>query len=207
MARSTERVGGANLASRTEPKRVLLILVVVALCVTALVAIVALVVGELDDTGARVLATTAAMFVYSLTGLVGATLTSKRSGSVLGGATLLASAIGLLLMVILIWASSGGGDTDTLARAAFGLLVIALSCAQASLLQERRRERDGAAVAMVTTATQVTVAIVAAMIVLPLVNDDGPGDAYWRFLGIVAVLDLLGVLLLPILRRVERGSR
>jgi hypothetical protein len=154
-----------------------------------------------------VLATTAAMFVYSLTGLAGATLTSKRSDSVLGGATLVASAIGLLLMVILIWASSGGGDTDTLARTAFGLLVIALSCAQASLLQERRRDSDGASVATVTTATQVTVAIVAAMIVLPLVNDDSPGDAYWRFLGIVAVLDLLGVLLLPILRRVERGSR
>jgi Mn2+/Fe2+ NRAMP family transporter len=56
--------------------------------------------------------------------------------------------------------------------------------------------------------TLVAIAIVALMIILPIVTDgDIPGesgDTYWRWFGAVAIVDALGTIVLPVIGRVLR---
>src|SRR5690242_17240844 len=72
-------------------------IVVGALCSTATAAIVVLITGSFDETGARVLAMALTMAGFSLTGLAGATLNGRRPGSWLGAGTIGCSVAGMVL--------------------------------------------------------------------------------------------------------------
>jgi hypothetical protein len=59
-------------------------------------------------------------------------------------------------------------------------------------------------VRFVSVATHALVAVAALMILVLVFSDEGPdGDTYDRALGVVAVLDVLGLLLAPIVRTLD----
>jgi hypothetical protein len=194
-AGSVERAGAI--------KRILLRVAIFALCVTALVAIAAVLSAKLDRTEAQILLTHVAIAVYSLFALAASAVADRRPRVALAG--WIVCGFGLLLALLSIW-TEWSGDNDDLYRSTWVLFAIAFTIAHASLIESRRRDSDGAAVRAVSAATAATVALMGTLIAIGIATAESVDDSYLRVLGVVGVLDVLGTLVLPIARKVEQSS-
>ena len=189
------------MQARTQARQLFYRIVVAALCVTALVAILGFLSGDFDETDARVIGTTIALVVYSSTSLAGFSLLNRAMAALLGYAGIAASALGFLTWMNLIWSDSGF-ETEGTWKAAFLFLVLALGTAHASLLILRQRRTDPPAVRAVIGSTLFLIATLASMLVIALLEEVESGT-YYRFLGVVAVLWVLGTILVPVLRKAQ----
>lgn len=175
--------------------RVFAVMAVSALCLAALVSIAIFLFGSFGETETRLLATALAVAGYSLTGLAAATRIGRRPGW-LGPLGIGVSGFGFFLTTSLIWVAPEG---DLLSRLAGSVTVLAIAIAHASLLLPRHPDRR--VTASVLAATLAMLALLAAMLITLMLFALEPGDWYFRWLGVVAVLTVLGTLLVPILRK------
>ena len=180
--------------------RALAVAAVGALCLAALVAIVIFLFGQFGETEARLLGTAVSVAGYSLTGLAATTMLGRRP-TWLAPLGLGASGAGFVLMVTLIWTSPNDG---LLPRATMSVLVLAVAISHAALLLPRRADLPLPGV--VLRATLAASAVLAAMLIALILFAMEPGEFYFRLLGVAAVLDVLGTLLVPILRKVGSGD-
>jgi hypothetical protein len=187
--------------ARTQARQLFYRIVVAALCVTALVAIVGVLSGDFDETDARIIGTTIALVVYSSTSLAGFALLNRAMAPILGYAGIAASALGFLTWMNLIWSDSGFESEGTW-KLAFLFLVLALGAAHASLLILRQRRTDPPSVRAVVGLTLVLITVLASMLVIALLQEV-EDETYYRFLGVVAVLWVLGTILVPVLRKAQ----
>lgn len=172
-------------------RRVIVRLTIGSFSVAALMGIIALLSGgEFGQTEGRVLLTTLLVGVVSVAVLCYLATAGKpfQSVGIAGG---VAVAVPFLLGLALIW----GGDTadQPWLYKPFGVFsVVAATLAQASLLLALC-EKGRPLVRRILTATLVFAAAVALMTsYLVVFEDQGVGDWYFRFLGVVAILDVLG---------------
>jgi MFS family permease len=172
------------------------------LCVLALLAIVAIAGGDFNDTDGRILGTLLSIVIYSSTSFAHVPLIERRPNlSLLAFAGVGASAIGFLVTLGAIWSDSNDEGTW---RAAGVLFVIALALANVAVLISRRRASDGPAVTAVFGMTIAGIAVLTMMLISELSEHGSEDDAFYRVLGIFAVLWVLGMVLLPILRKATR---
>lgn len=153
--------------------------------VAALIGIVALLGGgDFGETEGRVLLTTVVVGTESVAVLCYLAVSGRFAvvGLAGGAASLVASGLAL-------WLTWGGDDPSSVWEA-FGVAVtLAASLAQACLLLSlAARNGVGAGLA----ATLLAIAVVAVMVVVPIVGEGDVGDGYWRTFGVVAILDALG---------------
>jgi peptidoglycan/LPS O-acetylase OafA/YrhL len=184
-------------------KRVLLRVAILALCVTALVAIVAVLTARLDETEGRILLTHLVVAGYSLFALAAAAVAERRP--LLARAGWVACALGLVLALISIWAA-WNSDSHDLYRWTFILLAVAFTLAHVSLIESRRRDSDGPVVRSISSATIAAVALLGALIAIGIATIDSGSEGFFRLLGVVGVLDVLGTVVLPIARKIEQPS-
>jgi hypothetical protein len=113
-----------------------------------------------------------------------------------------------VLAIILIWQDwNDGTDEEALARAWGGATVVSFALTQAGLLLLHRQESDGPVVSRVLIATVVVTGVLATVLVVAIaLAHEEVDDAFYRVLGVLAVLDVLGTVLVPILRRLGGGS-
>jgi hypothetical protein len=182
-------------------KRTLLRVMIVALCVTALVAIAAVLSASFDRTEAQVLLTHLAVAVYSLFALSMAAVSERRPR--LAAVGWAACGLGLALALLTIWVD-WSEDRVNLYRWMLIMLAASFTLAHVALIEARRRASDGPVVRSIATATTVLAAFVGALIALGLSADQAVSEGYFRLLGVVGVLDLLGTLVLPIARKIEQ---
>jgi MFS family permease len=186
-------------------KRAFLRALVVSLCITAGLAIVTLLVGEFDETAGRIVATTAFMSLYSLMALPGGSLLDRGTHALLGWATLAFCGLSFLLAMNLVWA-----EWEDVDDSAWKLLVVATvlagAGAQASATTWRRRPDDSEALVRLYWTSLVTGSGLAFMIVNAVLNEV-ESAGYYRFLGALAVANLLVALLQPIIRRMSPVPR
>ncbi len=175
--------------------RVFAVMAVGALCLAALVSIVIFLFGSFGETETRLLATALAVAGYSLTGLAATTRIGRRPAW-LGPLGIGVSGLGFLLAIALIWTSPEG---SLLGRLTGSVTVLAIAIAHASLLLPRHP--DQRVTAAVLAATLAMLALLAVMLITLMLFALEPGDWYFRWLGVVAVLTVLGTLLVPILRK------
>lgn len=188
----------------TDVSRTMLKFSIACLCVAAAIAIVALLTGDFDETEGKVTVTTLWVALYNITGMGAAAARPRRGLAALGICGFIASAIGFALGVYLIWSEF---DDDGLARAWGIATTAAISIAQAALLLIHRRPSDSHVIRLVRTATIVVVVVLAALIMVALASaEDDPDESFFRILGALAVLDALGTLSLPILRRLQPAA-
>jgi hypothetical protein len=177
--------------------RLFLLLAIAALSLTALVAIGILLFGSFNETAGRILLTVAAIGGYSLLALA-ATTALDREPAWLGPVGLATVAAGFLTLVWLIWIDDGG---DVLGRLTAALLTLGVAIAHAALLLLVTHRTEEGAVANVRRATLGASSLVTVMILIPLLTAwDGSGG-YFRVLGAVSVLAVLGTLLTPIVQK------
>jgi hypothetical protein len=191
---------------RDELTRWFLRAVVAFLVLTALLAIVIFVRGEFGETEGRILATTFALAVYSLSALAGAVLVGRGPLGAFGWATIAVSAVALILALVTIWGDPDA-ESESLLKTTLVALVLAFASAWVSLLLARRRADDAGSVTATLAGTVAAVSVLGLLVVAAIVREEEPSDLYWRLLGVVAVLAVLGTLLLPVLRRMARPVR
>ena len=180
--------------------------VIVSFSIAALMGVIALASGgAFGDTEARVLATTVIVGIESVAVLCYLALAGHRY-AVVGIAGAACSAVATGVALCLTWSDSLDGlDVWRV----FGVAVtLAASLAQASLLialaEQRRSLRPG------LYATLLAIAVVAVMVVGPIATESGMSGAYWRWFGVIAILDVLGTVVVTALgfvRRAEPGPR
>lgn len=177
-------------------------LVVGSFSVAALLGIAALLGGaDLDGTGGQVLLTTLVVGVESLAVLCYLAVGTGRWApvGVLGG---IVSLVPAGISLFLVW---GGwdGDGDLLFRA-YGIgLTLALSLAQACLLLGSADGASGRARTLLVS-TLGLVTLLALMIVVAILADGDLGGSYFRLLGVVAILDVLGTVVAIVTLRFSR---
>ena len=190
-------------------RRIAIVALVASLSITAVVGIVTLLSGDFGEVQGRVLGTTLLIAGASILALCHLSVVG-RPVRVVGFVGLGASAVALVIGLLLIWTpwyDNGGGWPVDLWRW-FGITsIIAASLAHANLLLQlsgRRRRAVRTALAI----TLAAIAVVAVMLVLPLLSDWAiPGDdggEYWRWFGVIAIVDALGTIVLPVVALLVR---
>lgn len=186
-------------------RRVAIVFIIVSLSIAALFGIVTLLTGEFGEVQGKVLLTTLLLAAFSITALCHLAVVG-RTLRVVGYAGIVVSGIAFVLGAVLIWRSWDSWDEswDVILRVFGVFAVLAVSFAHANLLL-LLAERRNPVVRIGLFVTVGLIALLALLIILPIAtNGDIPGDngeAYSRLLGVVAILDVLGTIVLPVLGR------
>jgi hypothetical protein len=169
-----------------------------SLAATGAVAIGILLFGEFDDTAGRILATTGALAVASLLALPAGVLLDAGRNRALAVSTIALAGSALLVALWVVW--GGGDETHAGPRLLATLAAGAGALSQISAASSRRRLDDSPAVAVLywfSAAAGVTLAALLAVAAWDEIDATG----YYRFVGALAVADVVAVLLQPTLRR------
>lgn len=171
--------------------------IIVSLSLTALIGIVAVLSGTIDETVGRILGTTLAVGFTAVL-VLGCLSQLGRRFQLVGLAGIALSLLSLLCCLVLIWGSFDFSSSEVLWKT-FGVsLVLGFSLAQASLLLllAGRRSR---ALRLGLWATLASIAVLALLIVLIILSDgEVYTDGYLRALVTFAILDALGTIVVPI---------
>ncbi len=176
--------------------------IIISFSGAALVGIIALLGGDFGETQGKILLTTVLFGAFSITALCHLAI-ADRAMRIVGVSGLLASGVALVTGLVLVWrdwdAQDGGLDWLKIFAAA-GILAVSFAHANLLLLLAGRRR---AAIRWGLAATLVAIAVVAVMLIIPVVSDGEipgqEGDLYWRVFGVIAILDVLGTVVVPVL--------
>lgn len=176
--------------------------IIISFSGAALVGIIALLGGDFGETQGKILLTTVLFGAFSITALCHLAI-ADRAMRIVGVSGLLASGVALMTGLVLIWRDWDDPGLEVWFKvfAAAGILAVSFAHANLLLLLAGRRR---AAIRWGLAATLVAIAVVAVMLVLPVVTEgDIPGedaaDVYWRVFGVIAILDVLGTVVVPVL--------
>ncbi len=190
-------------------RRIAVVFIIVSLSITALVGIVTLLTASFGEVQAKVLLTTLLMAGFSITALCHLAVVG-RALQIVGYLGIAASALAFFTGVYLIWSSwdNWSESRETILKTFAVLGVLAVSFAHANLLLLLAGRRNP----FIRTSLFITVGLIgllAALNIVPIVtNGEIPGEneLYWRFLGVVAILDVLGTIVLPVVNRFARDA-
>jgi hypothetical protein len=174
-----------------------------SLTATGVVAVGTLLFGRFDDTAGRILGTTGALAVASLLALPAGVLLDQRRYRSLASGTIAAAGAAFLTALWLIWGAGDGGDSGWRMLASFA--TVAAAGAQISAATARRRGDDSRVVTRLYW-TSVGGGLVLATLVLAAIWNEIDAVTYYRFLGAIAVADVVILLLQPTLRRLAPAT-
>lgn len=172
---------------------------------TAALAIYAVLTASFDETAARVLVSTLLVGLYCVLCLACLTVLDGRRRAV-GAGGMLAASGALVCGLALVWEIGGDWDDDSfplLLRAFLICAVLAFALAHAALLLRLTVDRlTGLRSAVLTCVSLVATMLIASILSTEVLEATG----YWRLLGVLAILDVLGSICLPVMTRIERRS-
>jgi hypothetical protein len=184
----------------TSARRVFLLGLVGSMCATAALAIGILLFSEFDETAGRILGSTAALSFFSLLALPAGVLLDRGRFRAPAWASLVVSALGLVLVLLLLWVD-WEDDPEELGKSAMTVTALAVAGTQATATTARRREDDSRAVSALYALGAVLAFVLAAMVAVA-VWAEIESAGFFRAVGALAVLVVLATLLQPVLRRI-----
>ncbi len=188
-------------------RRIAVIAIIVSLSVTALVGIFAVLFGTFNEVQGRIMLTTGLIGVASILALCDLAALD-RAFRWLSIAGLALVGVTLIVGLILIWTDWDGGlDAEVLWKT-FGLAgFAAVSAAHGSLLLLL----GGRTNPVVRFGLWVTLGLIATLYLLLaaliVTNGDVGSEGYARFIGTVAILDVLGTIVVPVVALFLRDPR
>jgi hypothetical protein len=212
---STTRVSDAERTIKGV-RRIAIWTVIISLVVTALIGIYTIVSGEFGETQSKVMLTTLAVAGFSILALCHLAVFG-RDVKVFGWVGIGTSGVALGLAATLIWWNWTDYMSEprdlylnlTKSFAVSALVAVSLAHANLMLLLQNsplRWIRTALSVAL------VFITIVPAL-VIPVLLTDGTfppmsfQDVYWRFFGVILILDALATIALPVTTLIVRGQR
>jgi hypothetical protein len=182
-------------------KRLFGLVLVVALCASAFLAVGILLFGEFDETQARILVTTALIGFFSLLALPGGVLLDQGRDLPLAWAAIGLAAVSFIVAMNLTW---GDAESENLWKVAGSATAITGAFAQTATAMSRRRAVDPPSVVILFLLSVASVSLLALLILIAIWESVEDNEGFYRFLGAVAVINLLLVLLQPVARRIGR---
>lgn len=183
-------------------RRAVAAVTIVAFSIAALLGVVALVGGDtFGDDEARVLLTTVQVGAVSIAVLsyLATSGTSFQAVGVLGGLVVL---VPLVTGLILIWTNTDASSDDGLWKA-FGVgAIVAATLAQACLLLVLATG-EGTGVQVLLGLTLLVAGLLALVLSLIVLGLD-VGDSEVRAIGVIAILDVLGTVVVAALAKIDR---
>lgn len=200
-----------SISQQVEPRqssirRFFFISLMASLSISALAAIFIFLIGNFKEMEIRILLTTLVIGGYSLSGLCSSVLYDKggfRWFALLG---VIVAFVGFLVTVLGIWNSTELLGIVGHGKVLITLFILSFSTAHSSLLLLAKSENTF--VNSVLSATIFCITIVAALLINMVIGVFGSSfimawDLQYRLLGVFGVLDVLGTIITPILRRVR----
>jgi hypothetical protein len=178
-------------------KRFFALVLVIALCTSAFLAIGILLLGEFDETQARILVTTGLIGFFSLLALPGGVLLDQGRCATLAWTTIGLAVFSFVVAMNLTW---GDADSENLWRVAGSATAVTGAFSQSAASTSRRRSADTSGVGVLYLLSLGSVSLLG-LLILTAIWDMIDHEGFYRFLGAVAVLNLLLVLLQPVARR------
>ena len=175
-----------------------LVSLIASLSISALIAIFVFLLGDFGDTEIKLLISTLTIGGYSLTGLCGSVLYERRIFTPLALAGIIVSVIGFLVTVGATWEII---DFNDVWKPVAILAILGFSIAHGSLLLLARSDQN--LVNRLLAATMAFIVIVALMLIYLVLAEADVDELYFRLLGVFAVLDVLGTIVTPILRKIS----
>ncbi|HEU4942260.1 MAG TPA: hypothetical protein VFT18_03285 [Gaiellaceae bacterium] len=175
---------------------------IVSLTATALIAIGVLLFAEFNDTTGKVIATTALISAFSLLGMPGGALLDHDRAVWLGWLTLALAAYALAHSLVLMWTESDAGLKVLLSGIAY-----TVACSHAAATTSRRRDTDPPSVRVLYVGAIVGTVLAATLAAYAALAEVEDNEGFYRFLGALAVADVLATVLQPVLRRAGREAR
>jgi hypothetical protein len=185
-----------------ELRRLLLLATVAALCITALIAIGALLLGDFDDTQLRILATTGGFGLASLIATRGTGLLEQGRNTRLGRAVLGLSALAFAIELWVLWIDM---DSEVAWKSYVCAIAAAGASGQIAGMIARRRGTDPPAIrglVLFAGACAILLALMACFAALAEVDEAG----YYQLFGVFAILDVLALVLQPVVRRLGTSA-
>lgn len=197
-------------------RRIAVWTVIVSLVITALIGIYTIVSGEFGETQGRVMLTTLAVAGFSILALCHLAV-FNRDVKIVGWIGISTSGLALVLGTILIWwnwndFSYQPSDLYTNIMKSFATTaLIAVSLAHANLMLLLQN----APLRWIRAALNVALVLIAIVptLVIPVIMSDGNfppqsfQDVYWRFFGVILILDALATIALPVTTLIVRSQR
>jgi hypothetical protein len=182
-------------------RRFFLTIIVSSLALTALLGIVAILTSALGDVGSKVLGTTIAVDVAAVLALCCAGKTQDQLHKTVQFLGVLSALIALLFAIYLVWADSlFSGGSEGMLRA-FGVFsVLAVAAAHSCLILPSMNYNQN--VRTIVRSTLLFIAVVAELLINYFaIPNFSPGDSYGKAIGVFLILDVLGTILIPLVRR------
>ncbi|MFV0372532.1 hypothetical protein [Microbacterium sp.] len=182
-------------------RRVFVWAVIVSFALAALLGVIVLISGEMDDTAGRVLGTTTCVGFFSVAALCCVGVLSAPARAV-GGAGIAVAAATAVGVIVLIW---DGADGESFVNALLSGVVLTAALTVSSLLLlvapiPVRRVR------IALTVTLVLIAIASALLLWSVWDDIGGSEVLQRTIGVALILATLGIVVVPVLALLLRVS-
>jgi len=179
----------------TNIRKVLLITLISSLSISALIAIVMFLVGNITDQW-QLLFTTLVLAGFSLTGFCSSVLIDKRRYMPFAYIGIAIAIIGFVVNTYTIWTPGPNSPWNY----SLTLAIISFSLAHISLLASAKSSRVVNTSAIITSVFIIIVAGMLIHLIWPFyINSSGPATYFYRLLGVFAVLDVLGTIVTPLL--------
>ena len=188
---------------RIPVKKTFLITMIVSLSISALIGIAVFLLGVFEETELKLLMTTLTIGGFSLTGLCCSVLYEKRRFIPLAILGMMVSFLGFIFTSSVIWGIIDWQViySSHLFEILITFVILATSTAQACLLLLIRSEKMS--IDVMLAITLVFVLIVALMLIFLVFNIyNHIGEFYFRILGVFVILDFLGTVITPILKKI-----
>lgn len=187
-------------------RRTAIIVIVASLSITALIGIATLLIGDFGEVQSKIMLTTLVIGIYSIVLLCDLAVAGRRFEWA-GYSGVLVSTVALVTCLMLVWGDFSGVGSEWIWKTFWLSLILGLSLAQANLLLLLgERKRPVVRTGLWTTITLI--ALLAALFWLLILTDGEVGsDAYGRLVGTVAILDVLGTIVVPVISKFLRDDR
>jgi len=197
-------------------RRIAIWTVIISLVITALIGIYTIVSGEFGETQSRVMLTTLAVAGFSILALCHLAVFG-RDVKIFGWVGIGTSAVALGLSAVLIWWNWSDlmyqpSDLYTNLTKSFAITaLVAVSLAHANLMLLLQNSP----LRWIRTALSVALVLITIVptLVVPVIVSDGTfppmsfQDVYWRFFGVILILDALATIALPVTTLIVRSQR
>jgi hypothetical protein len=197
-------------------RRIAIWTVIVSLVITALIGIYTIVSGEFGETQGKVMLTTLAVAGFSILALCHLAVFG-RDVKIFGWVGIGTSGVALGLAAALIWWDwsdfmyQPGGLYLTLTKSFAVSALVAVSLAHANLMLLLQNSP----LRWIRTALSVALVLITIVptLVIPVILTEGTfppmsfQDVYWRFFGVILILDALATIALPVTTLIVRSQR
>lgn len=174
---------------------------IVAIAIAAFIAIGLFLFGSFGDLEIRILITTLSLGGFSLTALCSSRIYNKPQLQGFSLTGMAVSVIGFILMVVFVWEI---WDTDWSWRITADFIILSVALAHISLLL--LIEPQTILINWVRNITFVCIGIVSLMLMWGIYNEFENGEFFFRILGVFAIMDVLGTILVPVLNKISNDD-